>query len=101
ASTFTPVPSHSTPPAKTHTSSALPVPPGRGAVVAVVLHPTTMRAAPHGRPIARITTKTQFGSAETALVVRHVPGWLGVVATQAGNGKVGWIPLSATGLARI
>jgi lipoprotein-anchoring transpeptidase ErfK/SrfK len=35
------------------------------------------------------------------LVVRHVPGWLAVVATQAGNGKVGWIPLSAVSLVRV
>jgi lipoprotein-anchoring transpeptidase ErfK/SrfK len=100
-SNFTPVPSHASAPAKPPTSSALPVPPGPGAIVAVVLHPTAMHAAPRGRTIAHITTKTQFGSAETALVVRHVPGWLGVVATQAGNGHLGWIPLSVTGLARI
>jgi lipoprotein-anchoring transpeptidase ErfK/SrfK len=112
-SAFTPVPSHSTAPAKPTAaakpaapakateSSALPVAPGPGAIVAVVLHPTTLRAAPHGRPLARITTKTEFGSPETALVVRHVRGWLGVVATQAGNGKLGWIPLSAVSLSRV
>jgi lipoprotein-anchoring transpeptidase ErfK/SrfK len=102
ASPFTPVASRpSTPAHKTASSSALPVPPGPGAIVAVVLHPTTLRATPHGRALARLTTKTQFGSPETALVVRHVKGWLGVVATQAGNGKIGWIPLSAASLARI
>jgi lipoprotein-anchoring transpeptidase ErfK/SrfK len=100
-SSFTPVPSSQTPPAKPRKSSALPVPPGPGAIVAVLLHPTTLRATPHGRAIAKLTTKTQFGSAETALVVKHVQGWLGVVATQAGNGHIGWIPLSAVGLARI
>ena len=100
-SAFTPVPSQPRAPAKHATSSALPVPPGPGAVVAVLLHPTTLRATPHGHPLARLTTKTQFGSPETALVVRHVHGWLGVVAAQAGNGKLGWIPLSAVGLARI
>jgi lipoprotein-anchoring transpeptidase ErfK/SrfK len=100
-SNFTPVPTHPSVPVKHPASSALPVPPGRGAIVAVVLHPTTLRARPHGRPLAHLTTKTQFGSRETALVVRHVPGWLGVVATQAGNGHVGWIPLSATSLVRV
>jgi lipoprotein-anchoring transpeptidase ErfK/SrfK len=90
-----------TSPAKPRTSPALPVPPGPGAIVAVVLHPTTLRASPHGRRLARLTTKTQFGSPETALVVRHVPGWLGVVATQAGNGNLGWIPLSAVSLVRV
>ncbi len=100
-SAFTPVPSHPTPAPKKRTSAALPVPPGQGAIVATVLHRTTLRAIPHGRPLAKLTTKTQFGSTETALVVRHVAGWVGVVATQAGNGKVGWIPLSAVSLARV
>lgn len=98
---LTPVPSHPSAPAKPRTSPALPVPPGPGAIVAVVLHSTTLRASPHGRRLARITTKTQFGSRDTALVVRHVPGWLGVVTTQGGNGKVGWIPLSAVSLDRV
>ncbi len=102
-SAFTPVPSQPGAPAKAQhpRSSALPVPPGPGAIVAVLLHPTTLRAAPHGRPLAHLSTKTEFGSPETALVVRHTGKWLGVVSPQAGNGKLGWIPLSAVGLARI
>lgn len=101
-SPFTPIASSPrTAPAKPRGSQALPVPPGPGAIVAVVLHPTTLRATPRGRALAHLTTKTQFGSPETALVVRHVKGWLGVVTTQAGNGKIGWIPLSAASLARI
>lgn len=98
---LTPVPTLPSAPAKPRTSTALPVAPGPGAIVAVLLHSTTLRASPHGHRIARLTTKTQFGSRETVLVVRHVPGWLGVVATQAGNGKVGWIPLSSASLVRV
>jgi lipoprotein-anchoring transpeptidase ErfK/SrfK len=98
---LTPVPSHPSAPAKHHASPALPVAPGPGAIVATVLHSTVLRAKPHGRRLARLTTKTQFGSRETALVVRHVPGWLGVVSTEAGNGKVGWIPLRAVSLTRV
>ncbi|HET6868275.1 MAG TPA: L,D-transpeptidase [Solirubrobacteraceae bacterium] len=98
---LTPVPSVPSAPAKPRTSTALPVAPGPGAIVAVLLHSTTLRARPHGHRIARLTTKTGFGSRETVLVVRHVPGWLGVVSTQAGNGKVGWIPLSAASLVRV
>jgi lipoprotein-anchoring transpeptidase ErfK/SrfK len=105
---LTPAPSRPSAPANprtsaatTRTSAALPVPPGPGAIVAVVRHSTALRASPHGRRLARLTTKTQFGSPETVLVARHVPGWLAVVATQAGNGKVGWIPLSAVSLARV
>ncbi|HSC05067.1 MAG TPA: L,D-transpeptidase family protein [Solirubrobacteraceae bacterium] len=98
---LTPVPSRPSAPAKPRISTALPVAPGPGAIVAILLHSTALRAAPHGRRVARLTTKTQFGSRETMLVVRHVPGWLGVVATQTGNGKVGWIPLSAASLVRV
>src|SRR5579884_3325413 len=66
-SAFTPVPAHPSAPAKPSESSALPVPPGPGAIVAVVQHPTTLRAKPHGRLIAHLTSKTAFGSPETAL----------------------------------
>src|SRR5581483_52889 len=100
-SNFTPVPSTPTTPTKHPASTALPVAAGPGAIVAVLLHPTALRAKPHGRSIAHLTTKTQFGSRETALVVRHVPGWLGVVTTEGGNGTVGWIPLSAASLVRV
>jgi lipoprotein-anchoring transpeptidase ErfK/SrfK len=102
---LTPVPSRPSAPANPRrsppTEAALPVAPGPGAIVAVHRHSTTLRSSPHGRRVARLDTKTQFGSPETVLVVRHVPGWLGVVATQAGNGKVGWIPLSAASLVRV
>jgi lipoprotein-anchoring transpeptidase ErfK/SrfK len=101
AVSLTPVPSHPSAPVKPRVTTALPVAPGPGAIVAILLHSTALRAAPHGRRVAHLTTKTQFGSRETMLVVRHVPGWLGVVATQAGNGKVGWIPLSAVSLVRV
>ena len=99
-STFAPVTTSASAPPKRRASSALPVAPGPGAIVAVVQHGTTLRASPHGRALARLSTKTEFGSTETVLVVRHVPGWLGVVATQAGNGHIGWIAESAVSLTR-
>jgi lipoprotein-anchoring transpeptidase ErfK/SrfK len=98
---LTPVLSRPAAPAKPRISTALPVAPGPGAIVAVVRHSTTLRASPHGRRLGRLTTKTQFGSPETVLVVRHRSGWVGVVATEAGNGKVGWVPLSAVSLVRV
>ncbi|MDQ2759250.1 MAG: L,D-transpeptidase, partial [Actinomycetota bacterium] len=77
------------------------LPAGRGALVAVVLHGTTMRAAPRGRPIAPVWTRTGFGSSDVLWVVDRVPGWLGVIGTAAGNGRVGWIPASAASLDRV
>jgi lipoprotein-anchoring transpeptidase ErfK/SrfK len=77
------------------------IPGGSGALVATVDRPTNLLASPGGRVrIARLTTKTQFGSPEMLWVVSHVPGWLGVMTPQAGNNRVGWIAQSATGMMR-
>ena len=84
-----------------HVSRRARVPGGSGALVAVVSQPTTLRAAPGGRSLARLSTHTQFGSPETLLVVRQAPGWLGVVATEAGNGRIGWIAQGAASLSRV
>jgi lipoprotein-anchoring transpeptidase ErfK/SrfK len=98
---FTPAPTHPTPPAKHPNPNRLLVPPGPGAIIAVLTRPTALRARPGGPPIAHLTKKTQFGSPETVLVVHHTGAWLGVVASQAGNGRIGWIPQRAAALARI
>jgi lipoprotein-anchoring transpeptidase ErfK/SrfK len=103
---FTPVASTTTPTAPatapTQTKPSLPpAPPGPGALVAVVRRPAPLRATPGGRTVARLSTRTEFGSLETVWVVRRVPGWVGVVATQAGNGRVGWIEQRAVALSRV
>lgn len=98
---FTPVPSRPTPPAKPHAPSLPAVPAGPGSLVAFVVHPTTLRATPGGRTLTHLATRTEFGSLETLLVVRRVPGWLGVVATQAGNGRLSWIAQNAASLSRV
>jgi len=78
------------------------IPGGSGALVATVVHPTTLLASPGGHVrIARLTTKTQFGSPEMLWVVSHVPGWLGVMTPNAGNNRVGWIAQNATALSRV
>ncbi len=98
---FTPVASSPSPPPAKPRAPALPaVPTGPGALVAFVKHPTTLRATPGGRSLAHLTTRTQFGSPEALLVVRRVPGWLDVVATQAGNGRTAWIAQGAASLSR-
>jgi L,D-transpeptidase catalytic domain len=76
------------------------LPPGSGAVVAIVLHPTALRTSPAGR-LARLSRRTQFGSLETVLVVRRAPGWLGVVAAEAGNDRIGWVAQRAVSLGRV
>jgi lipoprotein-anchoring transpeptidase ErfK/SrfK len=72
-----------------------------GAQVALVAEATALRAAPSGRTIARLPTRTEFGSPEELWVVRQSGPWLGVVSTLAGNGRVGWIHRSAARLTRV
>jgi lipoprotein-anchoring transpeptidase ErfK/SrfK len=101
---FTPVgPSTVAATATTPAKPKLPaIPGGSGALIARVVHTTALRASPipGAHPIARLLTKTEFGSPEMLWVVDHVPGWLGVMTPQAGNGRVGWIAQSAASLSR-
>jgi lipoprotein-anchoring transpeptidase ErfK/SrfK len=91
---FSPVTSPQPPPAP-------PRPRATGALVATVLRPAIMRTSPGGPRLALQPTQTMFGS-RVVLFVRHtVPGWLGVVSPLAGNGKLGWIPVSAVSLRRV
>jgi lipoprotein-anchoring transpeptidase ErfK/SrfK len=82
-------------------SPSASLPPGSGALVALVLHRTTMRLAPGGARLAMLPTRTEFGSPEVLLVARHTARWLGVLSPLAGNGRLGWIPRSAVALGRI
>jgi lipoprotein-anchoring transpeptidase ErfK/SrfK len=77
------------------------IPPGSGALVAQVIEPTVMRAAPAGRPIARIGVRDEFGSPDDLAVVTVDPAWLGVTSAFAGNGRLGWIPRGAAALSRV
>jgi lipoprotein-anchoring transpeptidase ErfK/SrfK len=77
------------------------VPGGSGTLVALVTRRTTIRAAPAGRRLASISTRTEFGSPEAMWVVKLGPGWLGVISPLVGNGRVGWIPRGAASLSRV
>jgi lipoprotein-anchoring transpeptidase ErfK/SrfK len=45
--------------------------------------------------------KTQFGSPQALWVVRQSPGWLGVISSDAGNGRIGWIAAGDASLTRV
>jgi lipoprotein-anchoring transpeptidase ErfK/SrfK len=77
------------------------LPPGNGALVALVQHPTTMRSSPGGHGYTKVPTHTEFGSPQAMWVVRLSGPWLGVISPLAGNGRVGWIPASAASLSRV
>jgi lipoprotein-anchoring transpeptidase ErfK/SrfK len=90
-----------TPASRTATSKPAAPQVSRGAMVAVVLHPTAIRLSPGGEVLARINTRTEFGSPQALWVRQQQPGWLAVVSPLAGNGRIGWIPRSAASLSAV
>jgi len=88
-----------TPPHRVAPTQALP--PGGGALVALVHGVTTMRDQPGGRALHRLGPRTEFGSPTALWVIAQTPGWLGVVSPLAGNGRTGWIARTAVSLARV
>jgi lipoprotein-anchoring transpeptidase ErfK/SrfK len=91
-----------TAPAKTRpTAPHERLPAGRGTLVAFVLARTALRATPGGHVLKQIGTRTTFGSPQVLWVVRDTPRWLGVISSDAGNGRVGWIARSVTSLSRV
>jgi lipoprotein-anchoring transpeptidase ErfK/SrfK len=77
------------------------LPPGGGTLVAVVLHPTAMHASPGGPTVKKLGTRTVFGSPQVLWVVKHSPKWLGVISSDAGNGRIGWIRTKTVSLSRV
>jgi hypothetical protein len=61
-------------------------------------HAVTLRDRPGGRRLARLGTRTEFGSRRVLGVLRRRGGWLAVLAPQLPNGEVGWIPATAARL---
>jgi hypothetical protein len=83
------------------TPTNLLIPPGRGALVALLEKPTDMRASPGGRVFAHLGLRTEFGSPEGFWVARLSGAWLGVISPQAGNNRLGWIPAADASLGRV
>jgi lipoprotein-anchoring transpeptidase ErfK/SrfK len=46
----------------------------------------------------RAAAQTEFGSPRTFLVVETAGRWLGVIAPELGNGRVGWVDSASKGL---
>jgi L,D-transpeptidase catalytic domain len=76
-------------------------PAASGALVAQVEHATALRSSPGGHELARLITRTEFGSPQVLWVINRVPGWLGVMSPQGGNNRVVWIVRSAASLHRV
>lgn len=88
-------------PSSATSSPGSSLPGGSGALVALVLRGTTMRVSPGGRALAAVGRRTGFGSPQALWVLTASRQWLGVVSPAAGNGRLGWIPRSATSLERV
>jgi hypothetical protein len=52
---------------------------------------TALRARPGGRVLARLRTRTEFGSRRVLGVLRRRGDWLAVSAPQLPNGRAGWV----------
>ena len=67
-------------------------------LTARVLHTVPLRAAPGGRALERLKTRTEFGSPKVLSVIGRRGGWLRVLTAERPNGRAGWIPASAARL---
>jgi lipoprotein-anchoring transpeptidase ErfK/SrfK len=63
-----------------------------------VVRRTALRASPGGKVVARIGTRTEFGSRRVLAVTGERPGWLRVTAAERRNGEPAWIRASAARL---
>ncbi|HET8537755.1 MAG TPA: L,D-transpeptidase [Solirubrobacteraceae bacterium] len=88
AQTTTQAPRPTTPIAE---QPAKPNGPGPGPFGAQLLRPVRLHTSPGGRVLARLATKTSFGSAQILAVARRRAGWLAVRTPLLPNGQVGWI----------
>jgi hypothetical protein len=57
-----------------------------------------LRNRPGGRVVARMRTRTRWGTPRILAVVDTRPGWLGVDTELRPNRRLGWIPVSAARL---
>jgi hypothetical protein len=57
---------------------------------------TLVRSSPGGRPMRRLSPRTEFGSRRVFSVVEERGGWLGVLAPELGNKRIGWITAGDT-----
>jgi hypothetical protein len=69
-----------------------PAPPGHLVAYVKAGEVVAVRSAPHGRVLASLGPRTEFGSARALSVVRERRArWLGITTPQLPNGKLGWV----------
>jgi hypothetical protein len=50
-----------------------------------------LHAAPNGRVVVRVGSRTVFGSPQTLTVAARAPGWLGVTSEAVAGGAIAWV----------
>jgi hypothetical protein len=65
--------------------------PGIGTLTAYVTKAKVLRAGPGGRRVALMKRRTEWRSPRVVTVVRRRGNWLGVLAPELRNNRVGWI----------
>ena len=72
--------------------AAAPKPPApRPRRLAVVRGSVALRERPGGRAVVRVGSTTEFGSPRVLAVAARRGDWLGVVATERPNNRLGWV----------
>jgi hypothetical protein len=67
--------------------------------LAVVRGSVPLRARPNGRVVTRVEAHTEFGGQRVMSIAARRGAWLGVVATELPNGRLGWVSSHNRGLA--
>jgi lipoprotein-anchoring transpeptidase ErfK/SrfK len=80
---------------------AAEVPPGAGFITAWLERGVRVRNRPRGRVVGRLQPRTTWGTPTIVSVVEMRGSWLGVSTELRPNGRLGWIPASATRLTRV
>jgi L,D-transpeptidase catalytic domain len=62
-----------------------------GTLSAELLRPSGLYTSPGGKWVAKLTKRTEWNSPRLLPVVARRGGWLGVIAAQMPNNRVGWI----------
>jgi len=86
----------------THRPSPAPKPPPRqgGFTVEQVKsgRNVALHAKPDGPVVARVGSRTQFGSPQTLAVAARDGGWVGVINEDVSNGGIAWVKAQTQGL---
>jgi lipoprotein-anchoring transpeptidase ErfK/SrfK len=84
--------------------AVLPQPPAAPPALEVVRPATAslaLHAAPAGPAVAAVGAQTEFGQPLRYAVVERRGNWLGVIAPEVGNGRIGWVEATHVRRARL